>query len=569
MGFPRQVSSTDTGKYDAIALFVQRAGRVRPGFDPATGELEQIANICQIAQGMPLAIELAAAWLHILNVKEIAEELEKGLDILSAKVRDTPERHHSIRAVFDHSWSLLDQEERETFKLLSVFRGGFTRQAAQQVTGASLQLLAELVNKSLLNHDPDSGRLEIHEMLRQYAQDRLEKTPEASITAQETHAAYFAEFMHQRWGHLKGPRQILALAEIEADIENVRAAWRYYLDQKNALKLWKFINGLWYVYWIRWWNHAGMGLFAEAVRALQDTGDEDAVALRGLAMAFQGYFMAWLDLADRGYELAKESVEILQRSDHPEALVLAYDSLGVNAYMLNRYSEEIIASNEMLKIATDLDDKWLLAFTLFAVSMGALLKEDYAQARRLADSNSRLNQEIGDLIGSTLPLIVLGRAALACGELESARDFYLRCLNMSERAGFHYAIQTSTKYLGKVTLAMGKSKEAEKYMLQSLRITKEIGFVRDIVNLFYEFARLRLVQNHPEQAVELLAFVLQHPASRQARMFEGRIRDSAEALLAKLAGELSPETYAAALERGQELELEGVIDDLVSPKRCK
>jgi len=114
---------------------------------------------------------------------------------------------------------------------------------------------------------------------------------------------------------------------------------------------------------------------------------------------------------------------------------------------------------------------------------------------------------------------------------------------------------------------MGKTAEAEKYMQQSLLITKEIGFVRDIVNLLYEFARLRVAQDNSEQAIELLALVLQHPASRQARWFEGRIRDSAEALLAKLADELSPETYAAALERGQELELEGVVDDLVSPKR--
>ncbi|MGD1993269.1 MAG: LuxR C-terminal-related transcriptional regulator, partial [Anaerolineae bacterium] len=270
MPFPDRAGSQDTQEYDAITLFKQRADRVRPGSDPSPVELAHISRICRIVQGMPLAIELAAAWLHILNVDEIAQELEKDLDILAAEVRDAPQRHRSIRAVFDHSWSLLDQSERQISMRLSVFRGGFTREAAQQVAGASLQQLARLVDKSLLRHDPDCGRLEVHELLRQYAQERLGETPEATASAQEAHADYYAEFMQQRWRHLKDGRQMLALAEIEADIENVRAAWRYLLDQKNAPRMWKFIKSLWQVYWIRWWNHAGMELFAEAVAALEE-----------------------------------------------------------------------------------------------------------------------------------------------------------------------------------------------------------------------------------------------------------------------------------------------------------
>jgi len=563
MGIPRQVRSEDPGKNDAITLFVQSGSKVRPGFEPSHDELGQITNICQIVQGMPLAIELAAAWLYILNVDEIAEELEKDLDILATEVRDAPERHRSIYAIFDHSWSMLHQAEQEIFMHLSVFRGGFTREAAQQVAGASLQLLAGLVNKSFLSHDTDSGRLEVHELLRQYAQERLGKTPEDNVCAQEAHAAYYAEFMLQRWGHLRGNRQLLALAEIEADIENVRAAWRYYVDQRNAPQLRKFIKCLWLVYWIRWWNHAGMGLFAEAASALEGAEDEDSVATRALAMAYQGYFMGWLDLSEQGYELAKESVEILYQLNHPEELLFAYDSLIVNAYFLNRYTEEIIAANKMLKIATELDDKWLLTLSLFAASMGALVNEDYPEARRLAESNLSLDEEIGDVIFSTLPLIVLGHAALALGDYEGAKRFYLRCIKISEKVGFPYAIQTSSKYLGKVALTMGHIAEAEIYLLQSLRITKEIGFMRDIINLLYEYARLRVAQNNPEQAVVLLALVLQHPASHQTRMHEGRIRDSAKELLAELEDELPHETYTAALERGQELELDGVIADLL------
>lgn len=280
-------------------------------------------------------------------------------------------------------------------------------------------------------------------------------------------------------------------------------------------------------------------------------------------MAFQGFFMAWLDLADQGYELAAEGVDTLEQLNRPEALVLAYDSLILNAYFLKRYAEEIEAARKMLDLATEIGDKWLQAFSLFAASLAALVNEDYTEARQLAESNLNLYEEVGDVIGSTMPLIALGHVALAHGEQKEARGYYLRCLKLSEKVGFHYSMQTSSKYLGKVALSMGRIAEAERYLVQSLRITSEIGFVRDTINLFYEFARLWSAQDNSEKAAELLAFVIQHPASQRTRMLEGRIKDSAEHLLATLRDELSHQSYAAALERGQALELHTIVTDLL------
>jgi predicted ATPase/DNA-binding SARP family transcriptional activator len=563
MGFTRQAKPADQGTDDAISLFEQSARKVRTGFRPSPDELDQIAKICQMVGGMPLAIELAAAWLYILSVEEINAELEKGFDILTTEMRDAPERHRSIRAVFDHSWSLLDQNEQEIFLLLSVFRGGFTREAAHQVGGASLQLLAELVNKSFVSHDSSSGRFEVHDLLRQYAQEQLAMTPELSVSALEAHAAYFAAFMHQNGEHLRGGGQMPALAQIDADIENVRAAWRFYLDQKNANQLWKFIWGLWHFYWIRWWNHSGMELFAEAARGLEGEHDEGTAALRALAKAFQAYFMAWLGLSDRGYLLAEESAKILEKHNCPEALLFAYDSLALNAYFLGRMTEESSAIDKMREIATNLEDEWLLAFTLFAASMAALLNEDYAEAERFAESNLKRYEEVGDVIGSTMPPIVLGHVALARKDYEKARGWYLRCYTVAEQVGFHYSTQTSSKYLGKVAVSMGDTAEAEKYLRRGLTITREIGFVRDIINLLYEVARLRVTQDKPEEAVELLALVLEHPASLLTRWLEGRISDNAKELLAKLEKDLPPETYTAALAQGQVMDLDTVVTGLL------
>jgi predicted ATPase/DNA-binding CsgD family transcriptional regulator len=564
MGLNGQAGTDVSGGSDAVTLFVQSARKVRPGFEPSPDELKQIQNICQIVEGMPLAIELAAAWLNMLNVNEIVQELEKGLDILVTEGRDTPERHRSIRSVFDYSWSLMEQAEQKIFMQLSVFVGGFTREAAQQVAGASLPLLAGFVNKSFLSHDPDSGRLGIHELLRQYAQEKLGENTKAGIAVQEKHAAYYAEFIEHRGKLLRGSQQLKALAEIEADIENIRAAWRYYLGQKNVPQLQRFMMGLWHVYWIRWWNHAGAEMFGEAAKKLQSEDSPEALMSRGCAMAIQAYFMAWLGVSEEGYELANQSVEILEQFNQPEALVLALDSLTINAYMFNRYAEEIKAIERMLKITSELDNKWLMAFGMFAAGMCALVTGNYHEARRHAEYNLCLYEEIGDVIGTTMPLIVLGHVALVLGELEQARDYYLRSLNTAEEVGFPYSTQTATKYLVKVAVSLGKIEEAEKYFRKSLLISKEIGFYRDIIRLLYEFSRLQVARGNLEPAAEILAMAYHHPASDQYRWLEGYQRDNIKDLLTKIEGELPPDEFSAAVERGQHLDLDQVIEELLN-----
>ncbi len=550
---------------DAISLFVQSARKVLAGYSPSPGELAKITKICQSVEGMPLAIELAAAWLQILSVDDIERELDKGLDILVTEVRDRPDRHRSIRAVFDYSWSLLPESEQEIFLLLSIFRGGFTRDAAQQLSGASLQILAGLVNKSFLSHDPGSGRLEIHELLRQYAQDRLEAKPEIDGAIRNAHAAYYADFLHHRGKELRTHRQMAAITEIDGDIENIRTAWRYYIERRNSVQIDRFLFGLWQLHWIRGWNLAGTQTFGEAKRALQGQTGEQSEAALALTMAFEGYYLGWLGFAEEGYELARQSVVLLERLAAPERLLFALDSLLINAYFLQRYTQHWEAINKMLKIAAELDDPWLTTMVYYAASLGAVIRGDYDEARRLAEANLKINEKIGDMFGWTTSLVARGHSAFASGAYEEAKEFYRRSLVMSKEINFHYSRQTSSKYLGKVNLTLGRIAEAEAYLVESLTLTMESGFVRDSINLLYEFARLRLAQGKLDQAAELLSLVLQHPGSQETRMFEGRIGDSARLLLADVEAELSPDSFAAAVERGRRLDVDSIVSEILEP----
>jgi DNA-binding CsgD family transcriptional regulator len=177
MRLPSSETAEDFEAYGAVRLFLDRVRHARRDFSPVEHR-ECVIEICHLLQGVPLAIELAAAWLKTLPCADVTAEIRRGLDFLATPQHDVDPRHHSMRAVFERSWQLLSGEERQMLMRLSLFQGGFSRAAAEQVAGASLQTLAGLIEKSFLTQEP-SGRYEIHDLLRQFSAQQLEKQASA------------------------------------------------------------------------------------------------------------------------------------------------------------------------------------------------------------------------------------------------------------------------------------------------------------------------------------------------------------------------------------------------------
>ena len=209
--------------YSAVQLFVERARRSHQNFT-LIGQETVVTRTCQLVEGMPLAIELAASWIKALSCTEIAIEIQRGLDFLTTNKRNVLERHQSMQVVFDHSWRLLTEAECQAFPRLSVFRGGFRREAAEYVAGASLAVLAGLVDKSFLRVNPD-GRYDIHELIRQYAEERLDSLQDAKSEIQERHCIYFSDFLVQHQATLRSSKQATALDEIGNEMDNIRVSW--------------------------------------------------------------------------------------------------------------------------------------------------------------------------------------------------------------------------------------------------------------------------------------------------------------------------------------------------------
>jgi predicted ATPase/DNA-binding SARP family transcriptional activator/predicted negative regulator of RcsB-dependent stress response len=216
-------------KYSAIQLFVQRARHLKPDFSITSGNLKSVVQICRIVEGMPLGIELAAAWLDVLTPLEIMAEISRSLDFLAVKWPDRPERQHSLRAVFDSSWRLLAETERAALMALTLFQGSFSREAAQAVSGASIQLLMSLHSKSWLQV-MDNGRFLIHELLCQYANQKLQAEPGSWQFARQRYCTYYATFLDHQVESIRGSEQRAAFDSISIEFENIRLTWQWLVE---------------------------------------------------------------------------------------------------------------------------------------------------------------------------------------------------------------------------------------------------------------------------------------------------------------------------------------------------
>ena len=211
---------------DAANLFVQAARNRQPEFELNAETTQDINKLCQLVGGMPLALELSASWLRALSLQSIVQELETSIDLLQTTARDLPQRHQSIRAVFDYSWQLLSEEEQSALRKLAVFQGGFSREAAKEVTGTSLVTLANLIDKSFLSK-VGNDRYRRHPLVIQYAQEKMAEYPEEKAQVEESHALYFFSCLRRYLPKLRSMERKQSLALIDLDLPNIKAAWTW------------------------------------------------------------------------------------------------------------------------------------------------------------------------------------------------------------------------------------------------------------------------------------------------------------------------------------------------------
>jgi len=469
-------------RYTAVQLFLQAAKRILPGIEITQDDQVYLARICQLVEGMPLGVELAAGWVDTLSLEDIAAEIQDNLDFLETDARDIPSRHRSMRAVFNASWRQMTPEEQESFPGLSAFRGGFTRQAAQAVAGASLRLLNKLVNKSLLSYNRDRDRYEIHELLRQYAQEKLETKPGTAEEVQATHARYFAGYARQLEGGLEGKNQWEAFAAIGIDLDNFHLAWEWGVEHADLVILEDCLDSLFWFSQRRGQVMTHARLFRKALDVFSIPGKE--APLHEELQAFLGRLQIKLGMNNSrlryrfSKDLISDGIALLRQIGSGVEADIAY---GLNILALEVYFKEgnylkaRKLAQEALKLATKVNKIKEIAYAYNVMGHLAEFQEEFREAGPLFEKSLRYYDQIGETIGRAYAVNNWGRAAYAIGDYDLARRLLEEALAV--RRDFDDLIGQSYSLLdlGKLDKMQGNYEEAEVHMQASLDIAQDIG----------------------------------------------------------------------------------------------
>lgn len=562
----------------AVALFMQRARRMRAGFALNPQERAAVVRLCRLVEGMPLALELAATWTKTLSAPEIVAEIERSLDFLSASLRDLPERHRSIRAVFDHSWHVLPLEEQRVLAKLSVLRGDFSREAAEQIAGASLSLLAALVTKSLVRRTA-AGRYDLHELVRQYASRRLSENATDEAAARAQHSRYYLALLQKSDADLFGHAQGQAVAALNADIENVRQAWQW-AARHHIEALVPATRPLYWYYDLRNLSREGAALFESAIASAPTiAGDAARELAAGQWRAFQAMF-AYREnrLADAEQFLAAsfallekhgtrpelvdalwirgqigwasgkfgEAARCLQRAldlpgtRSPWQTAICYIMLGNVEFEQGKDADSYRTLTESLRVARAQGDPTLIAYAISSLTRHANQRARIAELEPLAREACELAKESGNRFAVALSLAQLAQLVWAKGDVAQAKRLCQESIAVCRDQGDDWWLSAALNQLGNFEMASGHLPEAEDNILEAIQVARRGEFHANALDALVSLAAVRARTGDAASAMEIVAMVLQDPATKH------RARTRAEKLRADLAARLSPHELASA-----------------------
>jgi predicted ATPase/DNA-binding NarL/FixJ family response regulator len=599
-GLPFPTGAATEQKDDAVQLFNERAQRVYPDFSPDK-EVDAVIQICRLVEGMPLALELAAAWRKTLNCQEIAAEIQGGLAFLTTRLRNVSARHHSMQTVFDQTWQRLNEQEQAVFKRLSVFRGGFQRDAAVQITEASLPILSVLVDKSLLRLD-GNGRYQIHELLRQYGAEKLSENASDLAQTQAAHANFFIQFLQRRSGDVTGRRQREALLEIRADLDNIRVAWLWAVAQGDADALQKGSESLGLYYQFSGGYLEGMTLFSQATAVIkaQPLGEAADLALLGTRMYEAWYYLrfgqqegteacmahsqaiyrrlnipplpgyltdpnaplSFVALTRGDYETAVHYAEQVRDAaeahNHPINRQFAYHLLSEAHVGLGAYETAQKFAQQAYAQSLITGDRWFRAYILNNMGQISMALGDNRLGKSHFQSSYEIRHDFADPEGMALALVNLGNLAFKEQALAEAEEAFQRSRTIYQDINDKGGLAAANWGLGRVSFEQGDFARTQGYFKEALQLAAAIDYRPVLFGLLVNIAELLWRIGQRERPLTLLAYTIHNPQC------DHETRQKAQTLLTTVyQNKVSPALLANATAQGQANDLAALTADLL------
>lgn len=483
-GMPAQLDR-DWDAPDAVRLLVQCATRANVNLQKWSVEDKRAAiRITQLVEGMPLAIELASAWLRTLTPREIADEIARGLDVFNSTRRDLPARHASIRAVFEHSWALLTDTERDVFARLSVFHGGTTREAAREVAGASLQTLSALVDKSLVKRAA-AGRYRLHELVRQFAAEKLKAREGgagsgergASVSDGETearHSAYYLKLVLERAPLFNAAGAHEVLEELRHDLDNLRRAWRAACVRHDTALLASSLNGFAEFF-------VSTSLYQEGLVELEVATAQlvlsDAHAAREIVSrlaAQQARMLGQLARHEEAIVKAQEAIALGEQAGAAQSVAEGYLYWGYTVRRQGDYvrARGILEKAIQLAHAAQLPNLESQAGTYLG---GTYWNESaYGPAREYWERAVALCRTQNNLRGESFLLNNLAMLSQEGGDFPTAREYLTQALQFSKMVGTDQLWGAVLVNLGLVEIDQCAFDAAAKHLDEGLHFFREI-----------------------------------------------------------------------------------------------
>jgi len=490
-------------QYESVQLFVERTAAVQPTFAVTDQNALTVAQVCARLDGIPLAIELAAARMRVLSIEQIAARLDDRLNLLTLGSRTALPRHQTLRAAFDWSYDLLPAAERVLLNRLAVLAGGWTLEAAESVTGESplatsdvLDALTQLVNKSLVVMEQTQGRYRLLETIRQYALEKLGSSGEIEKT-QARHLEFFLKLAEQAEPELRRADQVRWLDRLEVEHDNSRAALSYALEQgkvEASLRLASSLSRFWYL----------RGHWSEGREWLERTLAQPATgAALVRATALQG--LAWLaNETGKEKSLYEESLALCRGAGAEGRWNLAFSLRGLGVWTAywgdDAQAESLL--NESQGVFRELGDPWGIALVLF--NLGWLAAYSIEQSEAVWQEGLSLFRTVGDRWGMAVTLGGLGYVARLRNDYQKAINYSKESLSLFRELGDKAGVAMSLSRLGQVAYRRDDYKHMTQLFEESLAIEKELGYKTDQAYSLLMLGRAACFQGDYERATRLL-----------------------------------------------------------------
>jgi len=507
---PRHVVSVDQlTQFDATRLFVERAAISNPQYVLTDAQGPLVAQISRRLDGIPLAIELAAARVKVLTVDQIARRLDDRFRLLASGSRTSLTHHQTLRAAVDWSYDLLAENERLMFRRLSVFAGGFALEAAEAVCAGDgvtaedvLDLLARLVDKSLAIAEAMDGdiRYRTLETIRHYGRERLVESGEAA-KVQQRHLDWHLSMAQQAESALQGPEQLIWLDRLERDYDDFRAALQWAWAGGAAVEAGARLAAALHRFWaLRGYLREGR----EWLERLLENGIATTLSLRAKAAYGAGLLAFNQGDYERAEILSRESMSLYRDLGDAAGIALTLNTLGIVARNRGDYRKARALLEESLELSRQSNHKWALAEALNTLGVTVRRQGDRTAATTMFEESLSLWRRLGDRWGLAVSLGHLGVVARQRGNYERARALHEESLALRRQLGDRRLVAADLNSLGVVARHLGNYSQARALLEESLALSRELG---DKLNIAATLCTLGLVasrQGDGDRAAALL-----------------------------------------------------------------